>query len=105
MNADWLLADDLPRRLIALACVLLPALLILLSRRSRWLPKLVWSGATQLPWLFLGAYLAIAQARYPQMAPSLKDAAGWWMLAFPWAVYLLYRSTRRRYAGESRQQR
>lgn len=105
MNADWLLADDLWRRLPALACVLLPALLILLSRRGHWLSKLIWIGATQLPWLFLGVYLAVAQARYPETAPSLRDAAGWWMLAFPWAVYLLYRSTRRRYAGEPRQQR
>ena len=102
MNADWLLADDPTRRLLALACVLLPALLILLSRRSCWLSKLIWIGATQLPWLFVGVYLAVAQARYPETAPSPKDAAGWWMLAFPWAVYLLYRATRRRFAGEPR---
>lgn len=105
MNADWLLADDLWRRVLALGCMLLPALLILFSRCSRWARKMLWTAASQLPWLFLAVYLVIARARYPDIAPSLEGAAGWWLLAFPWAVYLLYRSTRRRYAGESRQPR
>lgn len=102
MSAEWLLVDELWRRALALACLLLPALLIGLSRRSGWLSKLFWAGFSQLPWLFLWVYLVVAQARYPDAAPSLRDAAGWWVLAYPWAVYLLYRATRRRFAGEPR---
>jgi hypothetical protein len=102
MNPQWLLGSDLGFRLLALACVLLPALLILQSRRSGWSYKLVWACISQLPWLFLWLYLWIGQVRYPQGAPPLSDALGWWMLAFPWGVYLLYRGTRRRFAGEPR---
>jgi hypothetical protein len=101
MNPHWLLAEDPLFRLLAVSCMLAPALLILLSRRCGWLRKLVWAGVSQLPWLFLWLYLWIAQTRYPQGAPPLSDALGWWMLAFPWGVYLLYRGTRRRFAGEA----
>lgn len=102
MNPQWLLADDLGQRLLALGCMLLPALLILRSRRSGGWRKLVWAGGSQLSWLFLGLYLLVAQARYPEAAPPITAAYGWWVLAYPWALYLLYRATRRRFAGEPR---
>lgn len=105
MSADWLLVDDAWRRLLALTCILLPALLILFSRRCGWVRKLAWTAASQLPWLFLWIYMVIARARYPEQALSLQEAAGWWLLAYPWAVYLLYRATRRRFAGEPKRER
>jgi hypothetical protein len=42
MNPHWLLAEEPLFRLLALACMLAPALLILVSRRCGWLRKGVW---------------------------------------------------------------
>jgi hypothetical protein len=105
MDAHWLIDGSLALRLLALAGVLLPAVLVWASGPCSRLRRLLWSLATQLPWLFVLAYAWVSSARYgdPDAAmPPLSDALGWWMLAFPWAVYLLYRATRRRFAGEPR---
>lgn len=100
MDAHWLTGGNVALKYLALAAVLLPAVLILLSRRSRWYVKPFWMLATQLPWAFTVTYAWVWLQRYgdapeaPLQVP-LDDAFGWWMLAFPWAVYLLYRATRR----------
>ncbi|SFF49360.1 hypothetical protein SAMN04488120_105212 [Fontimonas thermophila] len=102
MSADWLLADSLLLRVLALAVVVLPAVLILACRRTPWWSRLLWAVSTQLPWAFIALYLGVWRARYAETtAPApLAEAVGWWTLAFPWAVYLLYRATRRRFSGE-----
>lgn len=107
MNSGWLLEGPFWLRLLALAAVLLPALFILFSRRSRWWAKLIWVTATQAAWGFLLLYVWVWQQRYASSGtvsdlPPLHEALGWWMLAFPWAVYLLYRATRDWFPGERR---
>lgn len=105
MDSHWLLDGSPWLRLLATSVVLLPALLILCSRRCRsWPRKILWSLATQLPWLFVVFYAWVSSLRYADSSdpmPPLSDALGWWMLAFPWAVYLLYRASRRHLAGDS----
>lgn len=99
MNAHWLIESDPLLRAAVLALMGLPALLVLLSRHSRGWRKLLWALSTQLPWLFVALYVWVWVQRYaesPADSPSLEGAFGWWLLAFPWAVYLLYRATRRR---------
>lgn len=105
MDSHWLLTDSLWLRLIAMAALIAPAVLILMSRRASRLKKLLWALATQLPWAFIGVFVWVWQQRYDETKEvlPLSEAMGWWMLAFPWAVYLLYRATRRHFAGESRQ--
>lgn len=107
MNADWLLGGSVALRALALAALLLPALLILCSRRAGLLSKLVWAALTQLPWAFIWVYLWVWRARYDETAAPapLGEALGWWMLAFPWGVYLLYRATRQWFPGERRERR
>ncbi|HUP91036.1 MAG TPA: hypothetical protein VM074_02220 [Solimonas sp.] len=98
-----LLSEDWPGRSVAAALMLLPPLFILFSRRCTAGRKVAWVLATQLPWLFLALYWWVWEARYSGAEPlSLADALGWWTLAFPWAVYLLYRATRARFSGEKR---
>lgn len=102
VDPHWLMSGDVMFRLLALGAALLPAVLILLSRRCRWYFKLPWMLATQLHWAFPLTYAWIWTQRYgggmPTTPVPLEDAYGWWMLAYPWAVYLLYRATRRHFA-------
>jgi hypothetical protein len=100
VDAQWLTGDSNLLRWLTLAAMLLPALLILLSRHCRWYLKPVWIVASQLPWAFPVLYAWIWLQRYADTtdvsAPiPVEPAFGWWMLAFPWAVYLLFRATRR----------
>ncbi len=99
MNAQWLIEGDPWLRLAVLALIGLPAVFILFSRHSRGWRKLLWMTSTQLPWLFVVLYVWVWVQRYaeaPADSPTLEGAFGWWLLAFPWAVYLLYRATRHR---------
>lgn len=103
MDNQLLLSDYVVARAMAAALVLLPALLILLSRRARLPAKLAWILVSQLPWVFAAVYLWVWQTLYdPGQAPAkpLAGAVGWWTYAFPWGVYLLYRATRERFTGE-----
>ncbi len=104
MDSHWLLTDSIGLRLLAAVVLLGPAILILLSRRASLIKRLVWALATQLPWGFIAAFIWVWQQRYDELTEVLPlgEAMGWWMLAFPWAVYLLYRATRAHFAGEKR---
>lgn len=109
MDAELLLHPNVWLRAGALALILLPPLFILFSRRAALLAKLAWALCSQLPWLFALVYTWVWQQRYeggdtPDLLTgwALPGAIGWWTYAFPWAVYLLYRATRRRFAGEPR---
>ncbi|MDD3764120.1 MAG: hypothetical protein PHP86_12600 [Nevskiales bacterium] len=58
---------------------------------------------SQAPWAFILGYVWLWRTRYGEAAaalPPLDEALGWWVLAYPWGVYLLYRATRRRFPGE-----
>ncbi len=102
MDSYWLLTDSVWLRLIAALAIAAPAIFILLSRQASPIKRLLWAFATQLPWAFIAVFVWVWQQRYDELneALPLKQAMGWWMLAFPWAVYLLYRATRARFAGE-----
>lgn len=106
MDADWLLTGDPWLRGLVLAAMLLPAALIAFSRRSGIVGKLLWAGMTQLPWAFVWLFLWIWRERYDETVapPPTSEALGWWMLAFPWGVYLLYRATRQWFPGERRRE-
>lgn len=98
MDAHWLIESDPLLRAAVLALMGLPALFILCSRRTRGWRRLLWALSTQLPWLFVVLYIWVWVQRYaeaPADSPTLDGAFGWWLLVFPWAVYLLYRTTRR----------
>ncbi len=102
MDPRWLLNESLGLRLLVIAGIVLPALFILLSRRAGVIGKLWWASLTQLPWAFLWFYGWLWEQRYGGTAgaPATAEALGWWVLAFPWGVYLLFRATRRRFPGE-----
>ena len=104
MDSHWLLTDSLWLRLIAMFAMIMSAILILLSRRASRIKRLLWAFSTQLPWAFIALFVWIWHQRYDATAEVLPlgEAMGWWMLAFPWALYLLYRATRRHFAGEPR---
>ncbi|HEY1076606.1 MAG TPA: hypothetical protein VGE51_07940 [Fontimonas sp.] len=105
MDAHWLLTDSFWLRFVAALAMLAPAILILFSRRASRIKRLLWAAATQLPWGFIAVFVWIWQQRYDELQEALPlgEAMGWWMLAFPWAVYLLYRATRAHFSGEARQ--
>lgn len=100
MDSELLLSGEGWARAVAAAIVVLPALFILFSRRSRWWAKLIWAVVSQLPLLFVSLYAWVWNQRYGATEANLEDALGWWTFAFPWAVYLLYRATRARLSGE-----
>jgi hypothetical protein len=110
MDAQWLQSPVAWLRALAILLLALPPLFILLSRRARVAAKLAWLVASQLPWGFALLYTWVWEQRYagaggdaPMLgATVLADAVGWWTYAFPWAIYLLYRATRKRFSGESR---
>lgn len=97
MDSHWLLTDSLWLRLFTGFAMVAPAILIVLSRRASRPRRLLWAFASQLHWAFIAAFIWVWQQRYEEArnVVPLNDAMGWWMLAFPWAVYLLYRATRR----------
>jgi len=104
LDSHWLLTDTVWLRLVAALAMMAPAILILLSRRASLIKRLAWAFATQLPWVFIAVFVWVWQQRYDELTQvlPLREAMGWWMLAFPWAVYLLYRATRAHFAGEKR---
>jgi len=103
VDAHWLVEGDPAQGLLALTLMALPALFILFSRRCRIWSKLLWVIGALLPWGFIALYVWVWMQRYadaPAESPTLDGAFGWWLLAYPWAVYLLYRATRGRFSGE-----
>jgi hypothetical protein len=107
MDAQALFGAGGPAQWLAGLLVFAPVAFIFLSRRCSWLRKILWATATQLPWLFILAYGWVLERRYGQGSgdiapPPLTEAIGWWTLAFPWGVYLLYRATRSWFPGETR---
>jgi hypothetical protein len=115
MDAQLLLDPNPWLRACGIALLLLPPLFILCSRRASWWTKPLWVLATQLPWAFALLYTWVWHQRYGDAAPPQgaapqtllgdwvhADAIGWWTYAFPWAVYLLYRATRKWFPGEKR---
>lgn len=103
MHPDWLLTDDPLRRALALAAMILPLVFILFSRRAGWAGKLLWGLFSQLPWVYLAVLVWVWRERYApeQGVMPAADTIGWWLMAFPWGVYLLYRATREWFPGES----